>query len=156
MLPRFWKSGSDVAALAMVQMLCFLALAWLEPRFFIVHLYQLIPYLALLVLFGYGQTRWAYMIAPLVSIGWFGLAYLAGLLGSAVERVHVFRDNRLDANLVALLALVTAAVAVLMTVLSRMHWIREFSESELGLSTFSISLGIVVVYYAVLLQWFWI
>ncbi|HYL62672.1 MAG TPA: hypothetical protein VE077_08620 [Candidatus Methylomirabilis sp.] len=73
--------------MAVVQIFCFLTPERLEPYYFIIHLYQLIPYLAILLLVVYGQQRWAYTIGPLVSVAWFGLAYMAGLLGSAVERV---------------------------------------------------------------------
>ena len=45
---RLLKPGRNVATLAGAQILCFLVLAQLEPRFFIIHLYQLIPYVAIL------------------------------------------------------------------------------------------------------------
>jgi len=149
------KSGRDVAILAGLQIACFLALTRLEPRLFIIHLYQLIPYVAVLILIGYGQARWAYMIGSLVSIAWFGLTYLAGLLGSAVERLRTFGNNSFDANLVALLALVIAVAGVLMTVFSRIHWAKELSGRLATRRTFLVSLGIVAAYYAVLLRWFW-
>ena len=95
------------------------------------------------------------MIGPLVSIVWLGLAYMAGLLSSAVERLRTFGGNNLNDNLVALLALATAIVAVLMTVLCRIHWVKEYSGRERGWRTFFISLGTVVVYYGILLHWFW-
>lgn len=148
------KSSRDVAALAVVQITCTLALTRLEPRFSIIHLYQLIPYVAILILIGYGQARWAYMIGPLVSIVWLGLAYCAGLLGSAEERLRTFGDNGFDINVTALLALITAVVAVLMTVLSHIHWAKEFAGRRLALRTFLISIGIAIVYYAALLRWF--
>ena len=84
-----------------------------------------------------------------------GLAYSAGLLGSAVERLRTFGNKSLDANLVAFVAVVTALLAVLMTVLSGVHWVKEFSGRGLALRTLLISIGIVMVYYAVLLRWFW-
>lgn len=149
------KLGRPVAGLAGIQIICFLALTLLEPRFFIIHLYQLIPYVAIVLLVGCGQARWAYMIGPLVSLVWLGLAYTAGLLGSAVERLRTFGSSSPDANLVALLAVTTAVVAVLMTVLSRIHWIKEYSGRGHSWRTFFFSLGIVVAYYSVLLRWFW-
>jgi hypothetical protein len=154
-MSAFLKPGRDVAILASIQILCFLVLTRLEPRFLIIHFYQLIPYVAILVLLGYGQARWAYMIGPLVSVAWFGLAYMAGFLRTAVDRLRAFGNVSLDATLVALLALVTAVVAVLMTVLCRIHWVKEYLGRGPGWQTFLISLGIVVVYYAVLLRWFW-
>ena len=57
------------------------------------------------------------MIGPLVSLRWLGLAYMAGMLGLAVERVPTCGNSSPEANVVALFALATAVVAVLMTVL---------------------------------------
>src|SRR5712692_6220920 len=101
-IPAFLKPGRDIAILAGVQIICFLALTRLEPRFLIIHLYQLIPYVAIVLLVGYGHERWAYMIGPLVSLVWLGLAYMAGLLGSAVERLRTFGSSSPDANLFSL------------------------------------------------------
>ena len=68
------KPGRNVATLAGAQILCFLVLTQLEPRFFIIHLYQLIPYVAILILLGYGQARWAYTrsdrSSPLSGCAW--------------------------------------------------------------------------------------
>jgi hypothetical protein len=141
-LAIFRKSGTDVALLAVVQILCFLALTRLEPHFFIIHLYELIPYVAILLLIAYRHQLWAYTIGPFVSVVWFVLAYMAGLLGSA-------------ANLVAILAIVTAIVAVLMTVRCRFHWMKEYSGRERSWHAFLVSFIIVLAYFGILLRWFW-
>lgn len=149
------KPGRDVAMLAGIQILCFLALTRLEPRFFIIHFYQLIPFVALLLLVAYGRERWAYMIGPLVSLVWLSLAYIAGLLGSAVERLRSFDSPSRDTDFVALLAIVTAIVALLMIVLCRIHWVKQNLGRGEAWRTFLVSLAIVVAYYAILLRWFW-
>jgi hypothetical protein len=154
-MPMFVKPGVDIAILAGVQIICFLALTRLEPRFFIIHLYQLLPYVAIVLLIAYGRERWAYMIGPLVSAAWLGLANMAGLLGSAVERLRTLGSSSADASFVAFFALATAVIAVLITVLSRVHWVKEYSGHGRPWRTFLVSLGIVVAYYGVLLHWFW-
>lgn len=58
-MPTFLKPGRDVAMLAAVQIICSLALIRLAPRFLSIHLYQLISYVAILLLIGYGRERWA-------------------------------------------------------------------------------------------------
>lgn len=151
----FRKLGVDVALLAAVQIVCFLILVRLEPRFFIIHLYQMIPYVAILVLVGYSLHRWAYTIGALVSIVWLGLAYTAGLLGLAVERLRTSANSGIAANFPAGLALATAAVAVLMIVLFRVHWTKEHSERRANRRIFFLSLAFVAVYYIALLHWFW-
>ena len=49
----------------------------------------------------------------------------------------------------------TAVVAVLVTLLSRIHWMKEYSGRGRTWRTFLVSFGIVVAYYGVLLRWFW-
>jgi hypothetical protein len=149
------KPGRDIAALAGIQIVCFLVLTRFEPRFFIIHLYQMVPYAAILLLVGYSLLRWAYAIGALVSILWLGLAYEAGLLGSAVERLRIPANSDTAANLVAVLALVTGVVAVLMTVLCRVHWVKGDSQSRANRRVFLLSLAMVCAYYLVLAHWFW-
>ena len=48
--------------LAVLQVLCFLLLSHLEPDFFLLHFYQTIVYLAVLILLFYFEDRWAYMM----------------------------------------------------------------------------------------------
>jgi hypothetical protein len=47
---RLYRS---IATLAILQVLCFLLLSHLEPEFFMLHFYQTIVYLALLILLFY-------------------------------------------------------------------------------------------------------
>lgn len=145
----------DIVLLAGLQSFCFVALTQLEPRFVVIHLYQLIPYVAILLFVAYHKERWAYMIGPLVSLLWLGLAYMAGLLGSAITHVYEFGDFSLVSNVVSVLALTTAIVAVALTIRCGVHWSREFAGQGLARQTFFLSLVIVLGYYGVLLHWFW-
>lgn len=74
----------DVATLAAAQIACFVLLACLEPNFFLIHLYESILYIAILVMLFYMEDRWAYMIGMMASVAWLGLAYGAGILDRAV------------------------------------------------------------------------
>lgn len=151
----FRKPGRDVALLAATQIVCFLVLTRLEPHYFIIHLYQMIPYAAILLLVGYSLDRWAYAVGAFVSIAWLGLAYIAGLLGSAVERLGTPWNSNTADNLVTVLALATALLAVLMIVLCRVHWFKGDSERRANLRVFLLSLAMVGAYYLVLAHWFW-
>lgn len=151
----FRKPGSDVALLAAVQIFCFLTLMRLEHRFFIIHLYQMIPYAAIVLLVGYSLNRFAYAIGALVSIVWLGLAYMAGLLSSAAERLRTPGNSDAADKLVAILALAMAGLALLITVLCRIHWVKEHFERRANHRIFFISLAMVAVYYLVLAHWFW-
>jgi hypothetical protein len=58
----------------------------LEPNFLLLHFYQTIVYLALLILLFYFEDRWAYMIGILAPAGWLVLAFAMCLLGAATRK----------------------------------------------------------------------
>jgi hypothetical protein len=145
----------DIATLAGAQLLCFLFLTHLEPNFFLIHLYQSILYIAILVMLFYMEERWAYMIGMLASFLWLGMAYAVGILSSAVRQVGEFRNGTLTANAVSLIALLTGSIAVLMIAFCGRHWKREYAGLGKTRSTFLVSFGIVAAYYAVLITFFW-
>jgi hypothetical protein len=145
----------DIATLAGAQLVCFLFLTHLEPTFFLVHLYQSILYIAILVMLFYMEDRWAYMIGMLASFVWLGMAYVTGILGGAFREIAEWRNASANSNAVSLIALLTALIAVLMIVFCGRHWNKEYAGLGKGRSTFLVSLGIVAVYYAILIAWFW-
>jgi hypothetical protein len=145
----------DVATVAGAQIFCFLLLTHLEPNFFLIHLYQSILYIAILVMLFYMEDRWAYMIGMLASVVWLGLAYESGILGSGVRQLSELRTANLTANLVGMAAVTTGVLAVLMIVFCGRHWLKEYSGLGKARTTFFVSLAIVAVYYGTLLRFFW-
>jgi hypothetical protein len=145
----------DIAALAGAQVLCFLVLAQLEPRFVVIHLYQSVLYLAILILLYYREDRWAYMIAMLASAAWLGLAYVSRIVSSAVQRLLTVRSSDTNEIFVSLIAIATALLALLMIALCARHWRKEYAGLGKTSSTFFVSSGIVALYYGILLRWFW-
>jgi hypothetical protein len=141
------KPYRDIAILAAAQIALFCLLANLERDFFLIHLYESILYIAILVMLFYMEDRWAYMIGMLASVVWLGLAYETGILGRAVEQMSKLRTADWTANLVGLGALMTALVAVLMIVFCGRHWLKEYSGLGKTRRTFFVSLGIVTAYY---------
>ena len=149
------RAYRDIATLAGAQLVCFLLLTHLEPNFFLVHLYQSILYIAILVMLFYMEDRWAYMIGMLASFVWLAMAYATGILGSAVRQFAELRSPAATANTVAFIALLTALIAVLMIIFTGRHWRKEYAGLGKGRSTFLVSLGIVAAYYAILIAFFW-
>jgi len=149
------KPYRDIATLATIQVAVFCLLANLEVNFFLIHLYESILYIAILIMLFYMVDRWAYMIGMLASVVWLGLAYETGILGRAVQRMSELSTADWTATLVALGAFVTALVAVLMIVFCGRHWLKEYSGLGKTRRTFFVSLGIVAVYYGTLLRFFW-
>ena len=64
----------DIAALAAAQVVCFLLLSHLEPAFFLLHFYQTIVYLAILIMLFYMEDRWAYMIGVMAPAVWLAMS----------------------------------------------------------------------------------
>ena len=149
------RAYRDIATLCALQIICFLLLTHLEPDFFMFHLYQTIIYEAILLMLFYTEDRWAYMIGILAPAAWLVLAFESGLLGAALRQL--FRLTRAQAvnNQVSLVAAITALLSLLMIGFCAYRWKRHYSGLGKGLSTFLISLVIVVVYYGILVVWFW-
>jgi hypothetical protein len=145
----------DIATLAGAQLICFLVLTHLEPNFFLVHLYQSILYIGILVMLFYMEDRWAYMIGMLASFVWLGMAYATGILGSAIQQIAELRNGPATSVAVGSIALLTAVIAVLMIAFCGRHWKREYAGLGKTRSTFLVSFGIVAVYYAILVVFFW-
>lgn len=149
------RAYRDIATLCSLQIICFLLLTHLEPDFFLFHFYQTIIYVAILLMLFYMEDQWAYMIGILAPIAWLILSFESGMLGAALRQL--FRVSRAQAvtNSVSLVAAITALLSLLMIGFCGYRWKRHYSGLGKGLRTFLISLGIVVVYYGILVIWFW-
>ena len=145
----------DVATLAGVQIICFLILTHLEPSLFLIHFYEAILYIGILVMLFYMEDRWAYMISMLASAAWLVLAYVSGILGASFRELSRMTFPASSTNLVALSALATTLIAVLMIAACGRHWLKEYSGLGKTSSTFFVSLGCVAVYYGILGRFFW-
>jgi hypothetical protein len=145
----------DIATLSGLQVLCFLFLAHFDQEFFLLHFYQSILYIAILVMLFYMEDRWAYMIGMLAPVVWLVMAFATGLLGGAARQAGLLLRGQSPSNPVSLIAAITAVLAVLMIVFCAKHWAREYAGLGKSLSTFGVSFGVVAVYYGILVMWFW-
>ena len=132
----------DVATLAGVQIICFLILTHLEPGLFLIHFYEAILYIAILVMLFYMEDRWAYMIGMLASSAWLVLAFLSGISGATFRELSRLQIPASDRGLIALLALTTTLIAVLMIAACGRHWMKEYSGLGKSTSTFFVSPGL--------------
>lgn len=144
-----------IATLASALMICFLLLSHFEPEFFLLHFYQSLIYLTILLMLFYFEDRWAYMIGILAPAVWLLLTYATGVLGGALRQVSRLVQAQRPTSQVSLLAALMTLLSVLLIALCAYRWKREFAGLAKGRSTFLVSLGVVVVYYAVLVVWFW-
>ena len=145
----------DIATIAALQVVCFSALSHFEPQFFLLHLYQTIIFMAILILLFYMEDRWAYMIGMLAPIAWLGMVFATGLLGGAARQLLRLIQGEGVTNNVSFIAGISALLSILMIVFCARHWKREYAGLGKTASTFAISIGVVVVYYGILAMWFW-
>jgi hypothetical protein len=62
---------------------CSLAASNSGTGLFLVHFYEAILYIAILVMLFYMEDRWAYLIGILASVAWLSLAYVSGIFGGS-------------------------------------------------------------------------
>src|SRR5947209_15541688 len=117
----------DIATVAGAQVICFLVLTHLEPQFFLLHLYQTIIYMAILILLFYMEDRWAYMIGMQAPIAWLGMVFATGLLGGAARQLLRLTRGEAVNNEVSFIAAVSALLSVLMIIFCARHWRREYA-----------------------------
>jgi len=149
------KPYREIAALSALQVICFLLLSHLEPEFFLLHFYQTIIYLAILIMLFYMEDRWAYMIGIVAPAVWLVLTFASGLLGGAARQILQLGHGRSLTNPVSFLAAITAILGLLMIAACSRRWMREYSGLGKSLSTLVVTFGIVAVYYGILVVWFW-
>jgi len=149
------KPYREIAALSVLQVLCFLLLSHLEPDFFLLHFYQTIIYLAILIMLFYMEDRWAYMIGMVAPAMWLVMMFASGLLGGAARQVLQLGLGHGLTNAVSFLAAISALLSVLMIAACGRRWLREYAGLGKSVSTFAITFGIVALYYAILVTWFW-
>jgi len=149
------KPYRDIAALAALQVICFLLLAHLEPDFFLLHFYQTIVYLAILIMLFYMEDRWAYMLGIIAPAMWLAITFASGLLGGAARQILQLGSAHPFGNPVSLLAATTAILSLLMIAACARRWIKEYAGLGKSLRTFAITFGIAAAYYGILVVWFW-
>jgi hypothetical protein len=145
----------DIAALCGLQVLCFIVLSHLDPNFFLLHFYQTVVYLAILIMLFYMEDRWAYMIGIVAPAVWLALTFATGLLGGAARQIWNVTTGRGVTNAVSFLAAVAALLSIAMIVVCSRRWVKEYAGLGKSVSTLAVSFGIVAVYYGILVLWFW-
>jgi len=144
-----------IATLAGALMMCFLLLSHFEPEFFLLHFYQSLIYLVIILMLFYFEDHWAYMLGILAPATWLLLTYATGVLGGALRQVSRLMHAQQPSSAVSMMAAITAVLAILMIIFCAYRWKREYAGMGKGTNTFLVSLGIVIAYYAILVVWFW-
>ena len=142
-----------IATIALALGVCFLLLSHFDPQFFLIHFYESLIYLAIVLMLFYFEHRWAYMmgiVAPaawlVLTLAWSGLTGLAHNISLAFNSRNAFFPTGLLTMLATVLSIVLIGTCAY-------RWRREFSGLHKGWSTLLVSMVVVAAYYAVLVLW---
>lgn len=141
-----------IATLSLSLVACFLLLSAFDPQFFLVHFYESLVYLAIVLMLFYLEDRWAYMMGVLAPAVWLLLVGGIGALPDMwrqVERLFALRP----AGFIGILGGITVVLSALMIVVCGLRWRREFAGLGDGWKTFLVSFVAVAIYYGFLVIW---
>jgi hypothetical protein len=142
-----------IATIAVALALCFLLLSHFDPQFFLIHFYESLIYVVIVLMLFYFEDRWAYMmgmVAPpiwlVLTLAWNGLPSIGHQIVAVFQPGSPFYvSNLLTTGAIVLSVVMVAACAN--------RWRREFTGLRKGWSTFLISFAIAAAYYAVMVVW---
>ena len=142
--------GTAILALSLAA--CFLLLSGFDPDFFLVHFYESLVYLAIVLMLFYLEDRWAYMLGILAPGVW--LLLIGGIgampdMWRQVERLVFMRPFSVP----GLLGAITVVLSMALIAVCGLRWRREFAGLGKGWLTFSVALAAVMIYYGVLVVW---
>ncbi len=145
-----------IATLASTLVLCFFLLSHFDPQFFLLHFYEALIYVIIVLMLFYFHERWAYMLGIVAPAEWLLLLFITGGLDEFWVRLSQGLRGEPAPNFVpAVIGVLISILSVAMIVSSSYRWRREFSGLKQEMSTFLVTLVIASAYYAVLVLWFW-
>ena len=143
-----------IATLSGAMMFCFLSLAQFDTQFFFLHFYESLIFLAIILMLFYFEDHWAYMLGILAPAGNLVIAVANGMLLGALGQIPRYFREGTRPTAIGVMTLLTTLIGILMIAFCAQRWKREYAGLGKGLSTFLISLVVVVVYYGILILWF--
>lgn len=142
-----------IATVAVALGLCFLLLSHFDSQFFLIHFYESLIYLAIVLMLFYFEDRWAYMMGIVAPTTWLVLTLAwSSSRGLAHNISTVFAPSNafFATGVLTTLALVLSVALIGMCAY---RWRREFSGLPKGWNTLLVSALVVAAYYAVLVLW---
>lgn len=142
-----------IASVSIALALCFLLLSHFDAQFFLIHFYESLIYLVIVLMLFYLEDRWAYMMGMVAPAAWLAISGLWGGLRSLPLHISPAFHPGSSFFPVGLLSTLVILLSVAMIVFCGARWRREFTGSHKGWSTLLVSLGLVAGYYAILVLW---
>jgi hypothetical protein len=142
-----------IASLALGLAICFLFLSRFDAQFFLIHFYESLIYLAIVLMLFYFEDRWAYMMGMVAPAVWLVLTALwGGVRGLQLQILPAF-DLHNSFFPTGLLTALVVVLSLALIICCANRWRREFAGLGKGGRTLLVSLAVVGVYYGVLVLW---
>jgi hypothetical protein len=142
-----------IASLALALAVCFLFLSRFDAQFFLIHFYESLIYLAIVLMLFYFEDRWAYMMGIVAPAAWLALAGLWGGLRSLPQQISPAFHPGSPFFPIGLLTTFAIVLSIAMIASCANRWRREFSGLHKGVSTLIVSLVVVAAYYGIIVIW---
>jgi hypothetical protein len=142
-----------IASLALALAVCFLFLSRFDAQFFLIHFYESLIYLAIVLMLFYFEDRWAYMMGIVAPAAWLALAGLWGGLRSLPQQISPAFHPGSPFFPVGLLTTFVMVLSIAMIASCGNRWRREFAGLHKGVSTLVVSLVVVAAYYGIIVIW---
>jgi hypothetical protein len=142
-----------IASLASAVMLCFLLLSHFDQQFFLVHFYESLIFLAIVLMLFYSKERWAYMLGMVVPSAWLLLTFAMGAGPGFLRELQLAARLQQPDSAADLLGGIAALLSIAMLIVCALRWRREFAGKGKGWSTFWICMGVTTAYYGVMVVW---
>lgn len=122
-------------------------------QFFLIHFYESLIYLAILLMLFYFEDRWAYMMGIVAPGIWLALTFTWSGISVISRQVLVAFHPGSAFFPTDVLMTVAITLSVVLIVCCANRWRREFGRLREAWSTLLISLSIAAAYYAVVVVW---
>ena len=142
-----------IATVSLALMFCFLLLAHFDSQFFLIHFYESLIYLAIVLMLFYFEDRWAYMLGIVAPTTWIVLTFVSGGLPGMFRQVELAVRLRHPDAMANLIGGVTLLLSLLMIGFCANRWRHEFKGLGKTRSTLLVCLGVAVAYYGFLVVW---
>lgn len=131
----------------------FLLLSYFDSQFYLIHFYESLIYLVIIVLLFFFENQWAYMFGMVMPGVWLVLSLVMGFLPGMSRQISLLAHLRRPNDLSSLIGACIAVLSVILIFLSAYRWRREFAGLGKGSRAMAVSLGVAAAYYGWLAVW---
>jgi hypothetical protein len=142
-----------IATISAALMVCFLLLSHFDAQFYLIHFYESLLYLAILVMLFYFEDRGAYMFGMVAPAIWLVLIYGIGAMPGMMRQGGLVARLQHPDYVADFIGALIIGLSALMIVFCAYRWRRELSGAHKGLSTLAPARIVAAIYYGVMAVW---